>query len=141
MRVFHFVRGALRLCVAVAMLAGCGGHAGDGVVPNIAAPNSLPNHKTFNYTGGAQNFKVPAGVTQLRVIALGAHVRPEHEQLRIPIGNDLEDQTPEMRLAPSVGIRFEHYLVTARPSDARNGPLPNGWSFQEECVRSVLTNA
>ncbi len=102
MRVFHFVRGALRLCVAVAMLAGCGGHAGDGVVPNIAAPNSLPNHKTFNYTGGAQNFKVPAGVTQLRVIALGAHVRPEHEQLRIPIGNDLEDQTPEMRLAPSV---------------------------------------
>jgi hypothetical protein len=40
-------------------------------------------------------------------------VRPDHEQLRIPIGNDLEDQVPEMRLAPSVDIRFEDYLVSA----------------------------
>jgi hypothetical protein len=55
------------------MLAGCGGHAGDVVVPNNATPNSFPYHKSFNYTGGAQDFKVPAGVTQINVIALGAH--------------------------------------------------------------------
>jgi hypothetical protein len=59
--------------VAVAVLAGCGGNTGNGVVPMNATPNSSPYHKTFNYTGGAQNFKVPAGVTRLKVIALGAH--------------------------------------------------------------------
>lgn len=73
MRVSRFAQDALRLCAAVAILSGCGGHAGDGVVPINAVPNTLPYHKTFYYTGGAQDFKVPAGVTQLKVIALGAH--------------------------------------------------------------------
>lgn len=72
MRVSRFVRDALRLCIAAAILAGCGGHAGDGVVPSNAAPNSsFPYHKTFSYTGGAQYFTVPAGVSQLRSLLLG----------------------------------------------------------------------
>jgi hypothetical protein len=63
----------LGVCAVVAMLAGCGGRAGNGVVPSNAVSDSFPNHKSFYYTGGAQNFKVPAGVTQLKVIARGAH--------------------------------------------------------------------
>lgn len=72
MKISSFGRGALSFCVAIAMLAGCGGHASDGVVPTNVLPNSLPRHKTFNYTGAAQDFKVPAGVTQLKIIARGA---------------------------------------------------------------------
>jgi hypothetical protein len=59
-------------CVASAMLAACGGHTGGGAVPSSAAPNSLPNHKSFYYTGGAQDFTVPAGVTEISVVARGA---------------------------------------------------------------------
>jgi hypothetical protein len=66
-------RYALGVCVAVATLAGCGGQASNGVVPSGAPNSSLPYHKTFNYTGGAQAFKVPAGVTHITVVALGAH--------------------------------------------------------------------
>jgi hypothetical protein len=66
-------RYVLGVCVAVAMLAGCGGNNGDGVVPINGAPNALPNEKTFNYTGAKQDFTVPSGVTQLKVIAFGAH--------------------------------------------------------------------
>jgi hypothetical protein len=70
---FGFARYALRVSVAVAMLAGCGGNTSNGVVPISAFPEHLPYHKDFFYTGKAQEFKVPAGVTQLNVIALGAH--------------------------------------------------------------------
>jgi hypothetical protein len=70
---FGFARYALGVCVAVAMLVGCGGDTGDGVVPNNAAPNTYPYHKSFFYTGKAQDFKVPVGVRRLNVIALGAH--------------------------------------------------------------------
>ena len=72
MRTSGFGRDALWLCAAVAMLVGCGGHAADGVVPVNAAPDHLPNHKTFNFTGGAHYFTVPAGVRQIRVDARGA---------------------------------------------------------------------
>jgi hypothetical protein len=65
-------RYTLVACLAIAALAGCGGHTGGGVLPNNAAPNSFPYHKTFYYTGGAQNFKVPAGVKRVSVVALGA---------------------------------------------------------------------
>jgi hypothetical protein len=69
----RFSRYTLVVCVAIAALAGCGGHAGYGVVPNAAAPNSLSHHKSFHYTGAAQDFTVPSGVSQLHVVALGAH--------------------------------------------------------------------
>ncbi len=70
---FRLGRYALGLGVAVAMLAGCGGHASNGVVPVDGVPNSLANHKSFYYTGGAQDFTVPAGVTHITVVARGAH--------------------------------------------------------------------
>jgi trimeric autotransporter adhesin len=67
----------LGVCVAVAMFAGCGGHGSDGVVPIAAGPVApylkFPYHKTFKYTGEAQDFKVPAGIRMLKVVALGAH--------------------------------------------------------------------
>jgi hypothetical protein len=73
MRTSRLLRCALNCCVAAAMLAGCGGRAGNGVVPSGGAPNSsLPHHKSFYYTGGEQDFTVPAGVRQLNVIARGA---------------------------------------------------------------------
>jgi hypothetical protein len=66
-------RYALGATVLVAMLAGCGGQASNGVVPMNATPDSFPYHKTFRYTGADQGFKVPAGVRRIAVVALGAH--------------------------------------------------------------------
>ena len=43
-------------------------------------------------------------------------VRPQHEQLGATIGHDLDNQPPQMRLAPSVRIRFKNDLVAACPS-------------------------
>jgi hypothetical protein len=62
-------RFALCACVATAVLVGCGGRASNGVVPISGAPDSLPNHRPFYYTGRAQYFTVPAGVTQISVVA------------------------------------------------------------------------
>src|SRR5580692_4946883 len=67
------IRFMLSACVAAAMLAGCAGHPSNGVVPISGVPNSTPNHKSFYYTGEAQDFTVPAHVTQIKVIARGAH--------------------------------------------------------------------
>ena len=72
MRTSGFNRGALSTLAAVAMLAGCGGRAGNGVVPISGAPDHLPNHRTFNYTGGKQTFDVPAGARQIEVDMRGA---------------------------------------------------------------------
>ncbi|HLY02181.1 MAG TPA: hypothetical protein VKR56_06745 [Candidatus Cybelea sp.] len=73
MRIFRFARYALCLCAAAGIVAGGGGHVSDGVVPNDAAPNSFPYHKTSYYMGGAQDFKVPAGVKHVSVVALSTH--------------------------------------------------------------------
>jgi Glycine rich protein len=73
MSIFGFSRYALLSCAAVAMLAGCGGLQPIGVPGAISASGaSFAYHKTFHYTGTKQSFKVPAGVTQLQVVALGA---------------------------------------------------------------------
>jgi len=65
---------ALSSCVAAAMLAGCGGSQ-----PPIGAPNrssaigqSSSRYRTFHYTGKAQSFKVPTGVTHVTIRASGA---------------------------------------------------------------------
>jgi hypothetical protein len=64
---------ALCMSVATALLAGCGGSGGSSATPSIvAAPASLPHQRTFIYTGEAQVFKVPAHVTEINVVALGA---------------------------------------------------------------------
>jgi len=68
-------RYALGATAIVAMLAGCG-----GTQPPMGAPNALDpprkHHRqkqsqTFSFTGSEQTFTVPAGVKQIRVIALG----------------------------------------------------------------------
>jgi hypothetical protein len=71
MRVSGFGRYALSVCVAAAFLAGCGGQASNGAMPSGVPDSSLPHHKTFNYTGAAQDFTVPAGVTHISVVARG----------------------------------------------------------------------
>lgn len=57
-------------CIAVAMLAGCGGSP----PVNTVSPTSeaISHQRTFQYTGSAERFKVPAGVTMLNVVARGA---------------------------------------------------------------------
>jgi hypothetical protein len=72
MKVSDDARDALGICVAAAVLAGCGSNAGNGVVPIHAVPDRLPNHKSFYYTGAAQHFTVPAGLNQIKVDARGA---------------------------------------------------------------------
>ena len=64
------VRDAFGCCVAMAMLAGCGGSQppiGGGVIQN-----STSSTKTFHYTGHKQTFVVPSGVNQIDVAVLGA---------------------------------------------------------------------
>jgi len=70
---FRLGRYALGASAAFAMLAGCDGRASNGVVPLRAAPSSIPNHKSFYYTGGPQDFTVPRGVSYITVVARGAH--------------------------------------------------------------------
>jgi len=62
------------LGVAAAVLAGCGGSQPSIGAPGVTADtgDSLPYHKTFNYTGRKQTFTVPDGVKKLKVIAVGA---------------------------------------------------------------------
>jgi hypothetical protein len=68
-----FIRHALTSCAAAAILAGCGGSQ-----PPIGEPGGTYDgdarayHKTFRYTGSEQRFTVPATVTEVHVVALGA---------------------------------------------------------------------
>jgi hypothetical protein len=71
-KALDFIRCALTCCVALAMLAGCGGHASEGIMPANGAPDHLPGQRTFYYTGAAQSFTVPARVRQVTVVARGA---------------------------------------------------------------------
>jgi Glycine rich protein len=72
-RAFEFGRRVLCISVAAALLSACGGGSSipistDSVAKGAGAPKGS---KTFNYTGKEQTFKVPAGVTQLTVVAHG----------------------------------------------------------------------
>ena len=62
-------RYAVGAVAMVAVLTGCGGQASNGVMPTSGALDHLPNHKSFYYTGAAQSFKVPKGVTRIDVVA------------------------------------------------------------------------
>jgi hypothetical protein len=73
MRALEFVRCALCVSVAAALLCACGGGssipiASAGLAHSAGAPKGS---KTFKYTGSEQTFKVPKGVKQLAVVALG----------------------------------------------------------------------
>jgi hypothetical protein len=68
-----FGRRTLSIGAAAAMLTGCSGNAGSIVAPSAAGvENALAHSKTFHYVDKEQSFKVPAGVTSLTVVALGA---------------------------------------------------------------------
>jgi hypothetical protein len=73
-RTFYFARTALGLSAISALLFACGGENpnGSSALPASAIPDALDHHKTFEYTGAKQSFKVPAGVTSITVVALGA---------------------------------------------------------------------
>lgn len=63
---------ALSISVAAALLAGCGAsQLPAGSSPSGAGPFALTHQITFQYTGEKQTFKVPHGVTRIRVIAVG----------------------------------------------------------------------
>jgi hypothetical protein len=72
MRIFGFGGYAITSCVAAVMLAGCGANASNGVVPNNALLNAPSNHRSFHFTGAAQHFTVPSGVSRIHVVAIGA---------------------------------------------------------------------
>lgn len=63
----------LSICVAAALLAGCGASQIPAATsPSGVAPFDMTHHMNFRYTGKKQTFKVPSGVTRIRVIAVGA---------------------------------------------------------------------
>jgi hypothetical protein len=65
---------ALSIGVVAALLAGCGTSRLPATIsPGGAAPFAFTHHMTFHYTGKKQTFKVPSGVTRIRVIALGGN--------------------------------------------------------------------
>jgi hypothetical protein len=77
MKSFALVRNPFALSVGVAaiLLAGCSGSQALTGAPSAATGfghNSLSHDRTFHYTGKAQSFAVPKGVTQITVAASGA---------------------------------------------------------------------
>ncbi|MFZ0033260.1 MAG: hypothetical protein WAK84_15460 [Candidatus Cybelea sp.] len=67
-----FTRCAVALS-SIFVLASCGAGAGTLAPPPLPAnEHALLHQQTFNYTGGEQSFKVPAGVTSIVVDARGA---------------------------------------------------------------------
>ena len=74
MKSLDFGRCALICCATVAMLAGCGGSQPPiGALSVTDVSNYAGMHqRTFNYTGKAQSFKVPSGISQVTVKAQGA---------------------------------------------------------------------
>ena len=72
MRMLGFSRYAFSIGLASALLAGCGGSQLPGATsPSGRAQFGPVHHMVFVYTGKKQTFKVPTGVTRIRVIAVG----------------------------------------------------------------------
>ncbi len=74
MRTFAFARYALNISVVAALLSGCGASQVPAASPaSGGALSAFTHHMTFRYTGQKQTFKVPRGVTRIRVIAAGGN--------------------------------------------------------------------
>src|SRR5579863_8375593 len=73
MKSMDFGRCVLGISIAAALLGGCGGGNSGAVPAGTDAGRALTHRKTFHYTGGKQTFTVPAGVTQINVVALGGN--------------------------------------------------------------------
>jgi Glycine rich protein len=73
MAYWNLSRCGLSISIAAALLAGCSGSQlpvrANGTSATMQAQS---HHRTFQYTGAEQSFKVPAGVTSLDVDARGA---------------------------------------------------------------------
>jgi hypothetical protein len=68
-----FTRYAIGVGAAV-LLAGCGSASNVGApIAGGVAETAPTHHRTFYYVDNVQRFKVPAGVTSITVVALGAH--------------------------------------------------------------------
>jgi hypothetical protein len=78
MKKFRFAWRLAFIGIAAAMLVACGGSQppigtpGAMLRSSIVAPDSLPYHKTFRFTGSEQRFRVPAGVKTITIVARGA---------------------------------------------------------------------
>lgn len=57
---------------ALALLPGCGSAQLPSEQHFATTPARLAHHQTFRFTGAQQSFTVPAGVTSVKVVALGA---------------------------------------------------------------------
>jgi Glycine rich protein len=74
MRTLHFGGCSLSIGLAAALLSACGGSQVPAATsPGGVAPLAFTHHVRLWYTGKKQTFKVPSGVTRIRVNALGAH--------------------------------------------------------------------
>ncbi len=72
MRTLSLNRSAFSIGAAAALLAGCGGSQLPAATSSSgAAPFAFTHQMMFRYTGEKQTFKVPRGVTRIRVIAVG----------------------------------------------------------------------
>ncbi|MGA8574824.1 MAG: glycine-rich protein, partial [Candidatus Cybelea sp.] len=73
MRIATLGRYQIALCSVAALLTGCGAlRQAQGNIPPVGAPaDAASGNRTFYYTGGEQTFKVPAGVTNITVVARG----------------------------------------------------------------------
>ncbi|HET6276706.1 MAG TPA: hypothetical protein VFE16_12320 [Candidatus Cybelea sp.] len=73
MNSFAFTRDAFSVAAAAALLAGCAtSQLPVATSLSGAAPFAFTHNMTFDYTGKKQTFKVPRGVTRIRVSAVGA---------------------------------------------------------------------
>jgi Glycine rich protein len=62
----------LKACAATSLLASCSGGYQAATPATEILQNAAPSgSRTFKYTGAAQHFKVPSGVTELTVVARG----------------------------------------------------------------------
>jgi hypothetical protein len=80
MRTSKSSRYALGICVAAALLAGCGGSP-SAISPMVTPQRAASKAKTFYYTGDGQNFTVPRGVKQVTITAIGAPTKSAHSGL------------------------------------------------------------
>jgi hypothetical protein len=65
------VRVVLSACATAGLLAGCGSHSLPGTPASAAYAAGTTHKKEFHYEPVQQNFRVPAGVTQLTVVVSG----------------------------------------------------------------------